>query len=193
MLPENFRDGANAGENPNAIGVPTNAGQLHSHGLEFWAGAGGLTLVANYDRTYSSSIYQFAFNDLNAAAILAGHLFPANYIPNFTATASYEFAFDRRRARVTPMLSYESGYPYGNGTMIWEIVHGVPVEVPNDNYVNPGLQLLLSAESGAAVQRARRIPISRRWERAKAPIRTRCARRRRRSHRCTPSTISRRT
>jgi hypothetical protein len=138
VLPENFRDGANAGENPNAIGVPTNAGQLHSHGLEFWAGAGGLTLVANYNRTYSSSIYQFAFNDLNAAAILAGHLFPANYIPNFTATASYEFAFDRRRARVTPMLSYESGYPYGNGTMIWEIVHGVPVEVPNDNYVNPG-------------------------------------------------------
>ncbi len=36
------------------------------------------------------------------------------------------------------MLSYESGYPYGNGTMIWEVVRGVPVQVPNDNYVNPG-------------------------------------------------------
>lgn len=138
VLPQNFRDGANAGENPNAIGVPTNAGELRSHGLEFWAATGGLTIVANYNRTYSSSIYQFAFNDLNAGAILAGHLFPANYIPNFTATASYELAFDRRRARVTPMLSYEGGYPYGNGTMIWEIVRGVPVEVPNDNYVNPG-------------------------------------------------------
>ncbi len=138
VLPTNFRNAANAGENPNAIGVPTNAGQLRSHGLELWVSAGGFTLNANSNRTYSSSIYQFAFNDLNAAAILAGHLFPANYIPEFTATASYEFTFAHRRLRVTPMLSYESGYPYGNGTMVWEIVNGVPTQVPNDNFVNPG-------------------------------------------------------
>ncbi|HET6276684.1 MAG TPA: TonB-dependent receptor [Candidatus Cybelea sp.] len=138
VLPENFRDAPNAGENPDAIGVPTNAGQLHSHGLEFWAGGGGFTLNANYNRTYSSSIYQFAFNDLNAPAVLAGHLFPANYIPDFTATASYQFNFDHHRLRVSPMLSYEGGYPYGNGTMVWELVHGVPTQVPNDNYVNPG-------------------------------------------------------
>jgi hypothetical protein len=138
VLPTNFRNAANAGENPNAIGVPTNAGQLRSHGWELWTSAGGFTLNANFNRTYSSSIYQFAFNDLNAPAILAGHLFPANYIPDFTATASYEFAFTHRRLRVTPMLSYESGYPYGNGTMVWEIVNGIPKQVPNDNFVNPG-------------------------------------------------------
>jgi hypothetical protein len=135
VLPTNYRD---AGENPDAIGVPTNAGQLRSHGLEFWMRNGGLTLNANYNHTLSSSIYQFAFNDLNAPAILAGHLFPANYIPNFTATASYEFAFLHRRLRIAPMLSYESGYPYGNGTMVWETVNGKPTQVPNDNYVNPG-------------------------------------------------------
>jgi hypothetical protein len=140
VLPENYRDAADAGQNPDAIGVPTNAGQLRSRGIEFWARSGGFTLDANYNRTFSSSIYQFAFNDLNAPAILAGHLFPANYIPNFTATASYEFDFDRRRARVTPMLSYESGYPYGNGTMVWIFnpKTGAPELVPNDNYVNPG-------------------------------------------------------
>lgn len=138
VLPTNFRDALNAGENPNAIGVPTNAGQLRSHGIELWVHGGGFTLNANYNHTLSSSIYQFAFNDLNAPAILAGHLFPANYIPNFTATASYEFDFLRHRLRVTPMLSYESGYPYGNGTMVWEIVNGKPEQVPNDNYVNPG-------------------------------------------------------
>ena len=138
VLPENYRDAPNAGENPNAIGVPTNAGQLRSHGLELWANRGGFALNANYNRTFSSSIYQFAFNDLNAPAILAGHLFPANYVPDFTATASYEFDFSHRRLRVTPMLSYESGYPYGNGTMVWTMVNGVPTEVPNDNYVDPG-------------------------------------------------------
>jgi hypothetical protein len=138
VLPTNYRDALNAGENPNAIGVPTNAGQLRSHGMEFWVHNGGFTLNANYNHTLSSSIYQFAFNDLNAPAILAGHLFPANYIPNFTATASYELDFLRHRLRVTPMLSYESGYPYGNGTMVWEIVNGKPEQVLNDNYVNPG-------------------------------------------------------
>ncbi|MGA2760114.1 MAG: TonB-dependent receptor [Candidatus Cybelea sp.] len=138
VLPTNYRDALNAGENPSAIGVPTNAGQLRSHGLEFWVHNGGFTLNANYNHTLSSSIYQFAFNDLNTPAILAGHLFPANYIPNFTATASYEFDFLHHRLRVTPLLSYESGYPYGNGTMVWEIVNGKPVQVPNDNYVNPG-------------------------------------------------------
>jgi hypothetical protein len=138
VLPENYRDAPNAGENPDAIGVPTNAGQLRSHGFELWANGGGFTLNANYNRTFSSSIYQFAFDDLNAPAILAGHLFPANYIPDFTATLSREFDFGNHRTRLTPMLSYESGYPYGNGTMVWEIAHGVPVEVPNDNYVNPG-------------------------------------------------------
>ena len=138
VLPTNYRDALNAGENPNAIGVPTNAGQLRSHGMELWVHNGGFTLNANYNHTLSSSIYQFAFNDLNAPAILAGHLFPANYIPNFTATAAYELDFLRHRLRVTPMLSYESGYPYGNGTMVWEIVNGKPEQVPNDNYVNPG-------------------------------------------------------
>jgi hypothetical protein len=136
VLPENYR--SNAGENPNAIGIPTNAGMLRSHGIELWAKAAGFTLDANYNRTLSSSIYQFAFNDLNAPAILAGHLFPANYIPELTATASYEFVLAKRRARITPMLSYESGYPYGNGTMVWSIVNGVPTQVPNDNYVDPG-------------------------------------------------------
>ena len=138
VLPTNYRNSLNAGENPNAIGVPTNAGELRSHGVELWVHNGGFTLNANYNHTLSSSIYQFAFNDLNAPAILAGHLFPANYIPNFTATASYEFGFLRRRLRVTPMLSYESGYPYGNGTRLWEIVKGKPVQVPNDNYLDPG-------------------------------------------------------
>ncbi len=138
VLPTNFRSAANAGENPNAIGVPTNAGQLRSHGLELWASRGHFTLAANYNRTFSSSIYQFAFNDLNAPAVLAGHLFPVNYIPALTSTASYEIGFDRRRLRLTPALSYESGYPYGNGTTIWQTIKGVPTQVPNDNYVDPG-------------------------------------------------------
>jgi Carboxypeptidase regulatory-like domain len=137
VLPYNFR--ANS-ENPNAVGVPTNAGLLRSHGVEFFAKRGGLQFVANYAHTFTSSVDQFAYNDLNPAAILAGHLYPNGYVPDFTATLAYEFDFARHRLRITPLLSYESGYPYGNGTMVWIInpKTGAPELVPNDNYVNPG-------------------------------------------------------
>ncbi len=137
VLPFNFR--ANS-QNPNAVGVPTNAGLLRSHGVELFAKRGGLRLVADYGRTYTSSVDQFAYNDLNPAAILAGHLYPAGYVPDFAATLAYEFDLAHRRVRITPLLSYESGYPYGNGTMVWVLDSktGSPVLVPNDNYVNPG-------------------------------------------------------
>jgi len=137
VLPVNFR--ANP-ENPNAVGVPTNAGLLRSHGVELFVKRGGFQLVADYGRTFTSSVDQFAYNDLNPAAILAGHLYPAGYVPDFTATLGYEFAFAHRRLRVTPLLSYESGYPYGNGEMVWisNPKSGVSELVPNDNYINPG-------------------------------------------------------
>jgi hypothetical protein len=133
----NFR--ANS-QNPNAVGVPTNAGLLRSHGIELFAKRGALQLTADYGRTYTSSVDQFAYNDLNPAAILAGHLYPAGYVPDFTALLGYEFDFVHRRLRVTPTLSYESGYPYGNGTMVWiqNPKTGAPELVPNDNFVNPG-------------------------------------------------------
>ncbi len=137
VLPANFRA---TSQNPDAVGVPTNAGLLRSHGLELFVKRGGLQLTANYGRTYTSSVDQFAYNDLNPAAILAGHLYPAGYIPDFTAALGYEIGFAHRRLRVTPMLSYESGYPYGNGTMVWIQAPktGAPELVRNDNYVNPG-------------------------------------------------------
>jgi hypothetical protein len=137
VLPYNFR--ANA-QNPNAVGVPTNAGRLRSHGLDLLIKSSALSLRASFNRTFTSSVDQFAYNDLNPAAILAGHLYPAGYVPAFIATLGYEFDIAQRRLRVTPSLSYESGYPYGNGKMVWIIDPrtGAPELVPNDNHVNPG-------------------------------------------------------
>jgi len=112
---------------------------LRSHGLELFVKRGNLQFNANYNRTFTSSVDQFAYNDLNPAAIAAGHLYPAGYIPDVTASLAYQFHAAGNRFRVTPQLSYESGYPYGNGTMVWSLnAAGSPVLVPNDNYVNPG-------------------------------------------------------
>jgi hypothetical protein len=140
VLPFNFRSALASGLNPNGVGVPSNVGELRANGFELSARSGGFTLNANLVRAYSSSASQFAYNDLNAPAVAAGHLFPVSYEPDFTMELSYEFATLHRRLRLTPSLSYQTGYPYGNGkdVYVFNPVTNKPELVPNDNYVNPG-------------------------------------------------------
>src|SRR5271156_2076540 len=140
VLPFNFRSALASGLNPNGIGVPSNVGNLRAHGFELWLKNGGLTIDANYAAAFSSSASQFAYNDLNAPAVAAGQLFPVSYLPNFSANVAWEFDTPDKRLRITPSLSFESGYPYGNGKEIWIFnpVTNKPEEVPNDNYYNPG-------------------------------------------------------
>ncbi|HTU82568.1 MAG TPA: TonB-dependent receptor [Candidatus Acidoferrales bacterium] len=140
VLPYNFRSALQSGLVPNGVGVPTNVGDLRARGFDVWLAQGGFTLDANYVRAYSSSASQFAYNELNAPAVAAGQLFPVSYLPNFSMNLSWEWHAPNRRLRVTPSLSFESGYPYGNGKDVWifEPKTNVPEEVPNDNYVDPG-------------------------------------------------------
>jgi hypothetical protein len=140
VLPYNFRTALASGTDPSGVGVPSNVGFLRAHGAELWVKAAGLTLDANYVSAFSSSASQFAYNALNAPAVAAGHLFPAGYLPALTGTLSYEFDALRRRIRIEPSLSFESGYPYGNGKAIYIFnpVTNKPELVPNDNYYNPG-------------------------------------------------------
>ncbi|HLI97832.1 MAG TPA: hypothetical protein VKT72_17315 [Candidatus Baltobacteraceae bacterium] len=139
VLPYNYRQsGGELARSP--VGVPTNVGQLRAHGIELWVNHGALTLNADYLRAFSSSASEFAYNNLNAPAIATGHLFPVGYVPDFTATLAYEVDAAKRRVRIVPSLSYESGYPYGVGTVAWifnPLTHQ-PEQVPNDNHVDPG-------------------------------------------------------
>lgn len=138
VLPVDFRSAPTAGQNPSGVGVPTNAGELRARGAELWASNGAWTFDLGTVRAYSSSASQFAYNELNAAAIAAGHLFPVSYLPDLAATLSYRFDLSKR-LRVTPSLSYQSGFPYGNGRMAWSFdSSGKPVQVPNDDNINPG-------------------------------------------------------
>ena len=140
VLPFNFRQVVTGATQASPIGIPTNIGELRAHGLELWLKHGGLTLDTNAVRAFSSSASQFAYNNLNAPAIAAGHLFPVSYVPDFNATLSYEINALHRRLRISPSLSYETGYPYGNGRLAWifDPVTNKPVQVANDNNVNPG-------------------------------------------------------
>jgi hypothetical protein len=139
VLPFNYRSAAAAGLSPTGVGVPTNVGELRASGLELYVARDGFALNTAFVRAFSSSASQFAYNDLNVPAIAAGHLFPVSYQPDFTAELSYQFKTARDRVRITPSLSYSTGYPYGNGTMVYTFdASGKPVRVPNDNYVNPG-------------------------------------------------------
>ncbi len=151
VLPFNFRSAVASDLAPNGVGVPTNVGNLRASGVDLYVSNGGFSLDGNYVRAFSSSASQFAYNDLNAPAIAAGHLFPVSYVPDFTATLSYRFDDRKHRLRFTPSLSYQTGYPYGNGKQAWIFhpVTGKPIQVPNDNYVNPGANYYFLADPSA--------------------------------------------
>ena len=139
VLPFNVRSATQSGDNASGVGVPTNAGNLLVHGFELAAATGGFNLSATYTRGFSSSASQFGYNALNAPAIAAGHLFPLGYVPDFSAIASYEMNVGKR-ITIAPTLSYETGYPYGNGRSVFAfdpITHK-PVKLANDNFINPG-------------------------------------------------------
>ncbi len=138
VLPYNFRQAIANGQVPNGLGIPSNAGTLRAHGLEFWMQRSGFTFDADYIRALSSSASQFAYNELNAPATAAGHLFPASYVPDLEASVSYEIRLTRN-LRIIPSLSYETGFPYGVGRKVWIFdAGGHPMQVNNDNNVNPG-------------------------------------------------------
>jgi hypothetical protein len=140
VLPYNFKTAVASGLSPDGVGVPTNAGELRAHGAELYLKNGGFAFTANVIRAFSSSASQFAYNDLNAPAVAAGHLFPLGYVPDFSSTLSYEYAVPGRHLRITPSASFHTGEPYGNGrkVYIFNPATGKPEQVNNDNYVNPG-------------------------------------------------------
>ncbi len=140
VLPFDFRTALSSGLNPNGVGVPTNVGDLRANGFELNVKNGGFAFNANVVRAFSSSASQFAYNDLNAPAVAAGHLFPVSYEPDFTAQLSYEFTALHHGLRIRPSISYQTGYPYGNGKDVWifDPTTNKPELVPNDNYWNPG-------------------------------------------------------
>jgi hypothetical protein len=140
VLPFNFKTAISSGLNPSGVGVPTNAGELRAHGAELYLKNGGLAFTANVIRAFSSSASQFAYNDLNAPAAAAGHLFPLGYVPDFSSTLSYEYDVPGHHMRITPSASFHAGEPYGNGrkVYIFDPMTNKPEQVDNDNYVNPG-------------------------------------------------------
>jgi hypothetical protein len=138
VIPADFRAAASAGSSPGTgIGVPENVGSLLAHGIEAAYERGPFSFSSTYVRARSSSASQFGLNDLNAPAIAANHLFPVGYVPDLTAIASYRMRVGA--VIVRPALSWESGYPYGNGRKAWVYdALGKPTQTINDNHVNPG-------------------------------------------------------
>ena len=138
VVPSNYREVVQDGADPGPLGVPVNLGLLRAHGAELYLASHGASLNVNYIRALSSTANQFALNGLNPAAVAAGILFPEGSVPDLSATLSYE-AHLGRKVRITPSLSYETGYPYGNGTEQWVIgPNKKPELIPNDNFTNPG-------------------------------------------------------
>jgi hypothetical protein len=136
-IPPDLHEAVENGVTPSSVGVPGNVGNLRASGFEVYVKNGPLTLNANIVRAFSSSGSEFSYNGLNTAALQVGHLFPVSYLPDLGATLAYEFT-PVPHLRISPELSFESGYPYGVGEKIWVHQGSNAVLVNNDNNVNPG-------------------------------------------------------
>jgi Carboxypeptidase regulatory-like domain/TonB dependent receptor len=141
VVPADFRTGGNA------LGVPQNVGALVANGAELAFDRGPFAFAATFVRARSSSASQFGLNDLNAPALAANHLFPVGYVPDFSAIAGYRALIGS--VTIAPAVSYESGYPYGNGRKVWIYgANAVPVQVRNDNHANPGFSYYFLRDPG---------------------------------------------
>ena len=149
VVPTNFRTpGVVSGTAGTSLGValPQNVGSARISGFEFGLESNRANVDATYTKGYSTSASPFGLNALNAPAATAGHVFPLSFIPALQATASYRFA--AAHLEIVPTLTFESGYPYGNGKQVYiycaSISYecassgGKPSAVLNDNNVNPG-------------------------------------------------------
>jgi Carboxypeptidase regulatory-like domain len=150
VIPADFRATPSAGSSPGTgIGVPENVGSLLANGIEAAYERGPFSFSSTYVRARSSSASQFGLNNLNAPAIAANHLFPVGYVPDLSAIASYRVRFGA--VIVRPALSWESGYPYGNGRKVWVYdASGKPTQTMNDNHVNPGANYYFLRDPGQA-------------------------------------------
>ena len=153
-----------AGQNPIGVGVPTNAGELRAKGVELWVKHGGLLFDANYIKAYSSSAAQFAFNGLNAAAVAAGHLFPGWLRPRLHGHPIVRAGvLSQSPARYAGIVIQESGYPYGNGSKIWifDAKKERPIQVNNDNNLNPGYNYYFLMNPACPLNKGFRAPLQR--------------------------------
>lgn len=140
ILPAGFAvqsSSTSVGASPSAIGLPENLSQYRAHGVDLAIAHGSLSLIATYALAQTLDPSQYNLNQINPALLASGQLIPQGFFP--TLTAKVQYAWHRGGTTVTPNLSYESGYPYGNGKKVWIFgSNGQPIQVNNDNHVNPG-------------------------------------------------------
>lgn len=125
------------GASPSAIGLPVNLSDYRAHGLDLQLAHGPFSLVATYATAQTLDPSGYNLNQINPALTASHTLIPQGFFPNLTSQLSY--AWRRGNTTVTPSVSFESGYPYGNGTKVWVLdANGNAVHVNNDNHVNAG-------------------------------------------------------
>jgi hypothetical protein len=140
ILPAGFAvqgSSTSVGASPSAIGLPENLSQYRAHGIDLQLAHGPFTFIATYAKAQTLDPSQYNLNQVNPALLASGQLIPQGFFP--TLTAQFQYVWHRGKTTVSPNVSFESGYPYGNGKKVWVLgSNGQPVQVDNDNHVNPG-------------------------------------------------------
>jgi Carboxypeptidase regulatory-like domain/TonB dependent receptor len=125
--------------------VATNDGQENTSGIEFLVtkdAAYGLTgsFSATYINEFSNvpplSDSEDFFPSIPPASLALGNLYRVGFLSPFQATLAVAWK-SHFGLKINPVISYNKGYPIGNGVYTATYINNVAYNVPNTNVTNP--------------------------------------------------------
>ena len=117
-----------------ATGVDVNITKENPVGL---SGQWTMSYVNEFSSVLPTSGSEDFFPSIPYSSALAGDVYRVGFVSPFQTTLGLTYRTESGW-RINPRLSYDVGYPTGNGTLTADIINGVAVNIPNTNAVPGG-------------------------------------------------------
>ncbi|MDQ2866040.1 MAG: TonB-dependent receptor [Candidatus Eremiobacteraeota bacterium] len=117
-----------------ATGVDVNITRENPVGL---SGQWTMSYVNEFSSVLPTSASEDFYPSIPYSSALAGDVYRVGFVSPFQTTLGLTYRTPNGW-RINPRLSYDVGYPIGNGTTTADIINGVAVNIPNTNAVPGG-------------------------------------------------------
>jgi len=139
--------------------IATNLGINRTTGVEFLlareaayglGGALSMTYINELSNVPPLSTSEDFFPTIPFASLQLGNVYRVGFLSPFQSTLAIQYKF-RNGLKINPVVSYNKGYPIGNGSIAAFTVNGKPFNVPSTNITSPagagGAQLYVDPQN----------------------------------------------
>jgi Carboxypeptidase regulatory-like domain/TonB dependent receptor len=126
--------------------LTTNDGNEYTTGLEFlvtkdaaygFSGSFSATYINEFSNVPPLSSSEDFFPTIPPASLALGNLYRVGFLSPFQAALAVAWK-SHSGIKINPVITYNKGYPIGNGFLTAVYVHNIPTNVVNTNITNPG-------------------------------------------------------